>query len=295
MRTFVTGIAVVTDYGDAGPAAAFEVRQEDRIMIVTVIAIASAAGVAVSGRWLTRNGYAQIRWWAVPLFCTLGLVGMPMTISVWVYPSICVAAGGVYLAPWLIGYWREVGCFLGLGWIIALLAISLGKGIRFTCPWRHRFAILVPAAALALLSTVDTWAFVVFRNYDVWKCAAEGVSPDGTRRVICLEWNWLDTSFCFVVTPNTERPLTCRRLPVVGVFGHPDGERRISWSADSQLVCLWINDAPVCVYDFSKAELSSPSTSWGSDKSREEAEAAANAAFATKVAAMFTAHGQPGK
>jgi hypothetical protein len=73
-------------------------------MITTVIGIASAVGVAVSGRWLTRNGCAQIRWWAVPLFCILGLVGMPMTISFWTYPTICTAAGGVYLAPWLIGY-----------------------------------------------------------------------------------------------------------------------------------------------------------------------------------------------
>jgi hypothetical protein len=264
-------------------------------MITTVVGIASAVGVLVSGRWLVHHRYAQIRWWTIPMFCILALAGMPMTISLWVYPNVCAAAGDVYLAPWVIGYWRKAGYFLGLGWGIALLAILFGKGIRFTCPRAHRWAILVPAATLAVSSTLDTAFFAVFRKFDVRKAVAESVSPDGVRRVTCLEWNWLDTSFSFAVTPNTGWPLTCRHLPGTSLNGRPDGERRISWSVDSELMCLWIRDAPVCVYDFSVGKLSSPSGSLGNGNSYEEAEAQANAAFARKVASMFAAHGQSGK
>lgn len=261
-------------------------------MLAAAIGMASAAGTAISARWLTRNRHAQIRWWAVPLFCILGLAGMPTTISVWVYPNLCAAAGGVYLAPWLIDDWREAGHFLGLGWVVAVLLIFFGRGVRFKCPWGSRFAILAPAAVLALASTVDAAYFSVFRKWEVWRCAVEAVSPDGERRVLCQEWNWLDTSFRFVVTPNTERPLTCRHLPIVGIHGGRDGKRRISWSADSQLVCLWIDKTVVCVYDFTRAELSSPNDTWSTSKAREEAEAEANADFARKVTAMFAAHGQ---
>ena len=164
----------------------------------------------------------------------------------------------------------------------------LAGHVVFTLPFMTR-------SVMAIFSAIDTAAFVAFRTYKFEKCVAESVSPDGSRRVMCLEWNWLDTCFRFVVTRNVDRPVTCRHLPGVGLNGGRDGERRLSWSADSQLMCLSINDTPLCVYDFSKGELSSPSASWSSSKSREEAEAEANADFAKKVKAMFTEHGQPSK
>ncbi|NLX98258.1 MAG: hypothetical protein GXY83_19030 [Rhodopirellula sp.] len=260
-------------------------------MVTATVGIVAAVGVVAGASALKAKGLAAIRWWAIPMICLLGLVGMPMAISVSLYPSLCNAAGGVYLAPWITDLWRSIGYLLGLGWVIAVAVVYFGRGVSFACPLRQRFLLLGPVVLLCLSSLFDTLMFFFLRGFDTSHIALESISPDGSRRVLCEEDNWLDTSFAFIVTANVKRPLTCMRLDGTGFVGRPDGERRISWSADSQIMCLWVGNEPVCLYDFVHCELNRPDVSWGNGKSREEAEAEAKAELAEKESAMFAEHG----
>ena len=260
-------------------------------MFTAAVGIAAAVGVVVGAWDLQAKGFAQVRWWVIPTLCLLGLIGMPMVISISVYPIVCNAVGGVYLAPWITGLWRSTGYLLGLGWVVAVLVVYIRKGIRFHCPFRQRLVLLIPATVLCLASLFDTALFFVFRGFTTSHIAVESISPDGSRRVLCEEDSWLDTSFAFIVTANVERPLTCTKLGGVGFFGYPDGERRITWSADSQFMCLWTGDNPACVYDFAQHRLHEPDTSWGDGKTPEQAEAEATAKFAPVMSQMFADHG----
>jgi hypothetical protein len=56
-------------------------------------------------------------------------------------------------------------------------------------------------------------------------------------------------------------------------------------------MCLWIGDAPVCIYDFAKSELADADIPWGNGVSREHAEVEGKAKFAEKVSGMFATHG----
>ncbi len=231
-------------------------------MITTTAGVVAAVGAVAGARILKANALADIRWWAIPLICLLGLAGMPMAISISLYPSLCKAAGGVYLAPWITDLWRSTGYLLGLGWVVAVAVVYFGRGVRFACPARQRLLLIVPVVLLCLSSLFDTLLFFGLRRFDTSHIAVESISPDGSRRVLCDEDNWLDTSFAFIVTANVKRPLTCTRLDGFCLDDDLGGERRISWSADSQIMCLWVGNEPVCLYDFANCELNRPDVSW---------------------------------
>lgn len=260
-------------------------------MILLVIAIAAVIGIVAGAIWLRIMGLVQIRWWVIPTVCLLGLVGMPMTISTVYYPSLCKAAGQVYLAPWIIDIWRNTGYLLGLGCFIIVSAFCFGLGMRFTCSQSQRKVLLAPIVVLCLASFIDTLLFLSLRNSDKGRIVAESISPDGARRILCIEDNWLDTSFRFIATANVNRPLTCKRLPSIGFDGPSFGDKYITWSTDSQLMCLWVEDVPAGLYDFTKSTMIQPQVSWVDGISKQEAEAEGHAQFSQRIIELFSEHG----
>ncbi len=260
-------------------------------MILFVIAILAVIGIIVGAVWLKAMGLALIRWWVVPTVCLLGLVGMPMTISTVYYPSMCKAAGDVYLAPWIIELWRNTGYLLGLGCFIIVSAFCFGLGVRFTCTQTQRKLLLAPIVVLCLASLFDTMLFLIFRNTNKGYIVAESISPNSSLRVLCNENNWLDTSFRIFVMDNVKRPLTCRHLPEIGLDIQRFGERSISWSADSQLMCVWADNVPVAIYDFTTAIMIQPQVSREDGISKEEADIQAQDQLTQQVTEMFAKHG----
>ena len=260
-------------------------------MIILVIAILAVIVIIVGAVWLKVMGLAQIRWWVVPTVCLLGLVGMPMTISTVYYPSLCKAAGDVYLAPWIIELWRNTGYLLGLGCFIIVSAFCFGLGVRFACTQTQRKMLLAPIVVLCLASLFDTMLFLIFRNSNKGYIVADSISPNSSLRVLCNENNWLDTSFRIFVTENVKRPLTCRHLPEIGLDNQRFGERSISWSADSQLMCVWADNMPVAIYDFTTATMIRPKVSRKDGLSKEEADIQAQAQLTQQVTEMFAKHG----
>jgi hypothetical protein len=230
------------------------------IAVVLVAAILVPLGILRAVR-LNRQGRLAIRRWAVLVFLASAALSSSAILLLLLSGVITrIAPSDVSLAPWIHRTWAAWGWTFALAWVAGLAVILWRKGIHFSDARLRRRVVLVVAAVMVPLSLAAAAASLMSPRL-MWGTTEEiasAPSPDGRLRVRAYCHAWLDVSFSLESESNVRYPILTRWLGGAGFgeapFSWDLDKVRLAWSADSQVVALWIEGSPIVAYDFSTGE-----------------------------------------
>jgi hypothetical protein len=211
---------------------------------------------------LVRRGRLTVRRWAWAVLIVSWVLSFPginvTLVGGWYFRHF---EPSVRLAPWLDNLWFGYGWLLALSWVVGLVIVLAFKGVSFAAPANRRWILVGLAAILVPLCLFDIWLFMAQAHMFGGRpdIVVTAVSPDGRQRVHVYCHSWQDVSYELVSEPNTWCPVTAQSLGYAGFRGAGPGwdaeDKRLIWSADSQVVALMFDDTPIMACDLSTGEV----------------------------------------